>query len=138
MESSFKKARVNVSEVLHEAFLVTAAPWCRFQTVARMARERSSDGNTSSGSQSHLVHLEETRSARLCPAVTVRARGQKTKGKALPRILLVRWRLLVLWFLDTLIEMCCTFAETHQQHVVKPSMSCWLSVPTRDEKSEFC
>ena len=46
-----------------------------------MAGERSRDGNTSSGSQSHLAYGEETRFARPCHAVTVCARGQN-EGKS--------------------------------------------------------
>ena len=46
-----------------------------------MARKRSSDGNTSTGSQSHLAHVEETSFARSRDAVTIRARGQN-EGKS--------------------------------------------------------
>ena len=102
--------------------------------MERMAGECSSSGNTSSGSQSHLAHAEETRFARSRVAVTVCARKQKRKAKAQPIILQTRGHLLVLCSLDTLIQMCWTFAETHQPLVAKPVMSCWLSVPVRDEK----
>ena len=47
-----------------------------------MAGKRSSVGNTSNGSQSHLAHAEETRFARSLDAVTFCARRQKHEGKS--------------------------------------------------------
>ena len=67
--------------------------------MERMEGKRSSDGNTSSGSESHLAHVEETRFARSRDAVTVRARGE-TKAKAPPRIIQTRRHLPVMRFLE--------------------------------------
>ena len=77
-----------------------------------MAGKRSSNGNTSTGSQSHLAHAEETGFARPCHAVTIYTGRQKTKAKAQPRILWTRRHLLVLWFLDMPIQMCWTFGDS--------------------------
>ena len=49
--------------------------------MQRVARERSSDGDPSSGSQSHLAHAEETGFARSRDAVAVCARRQN-EGKS--------------------------------------------------------
>ena len=82
MELRLKKARTNVSELLHDAFLAKAArskekQWHGLngrekllflepcQTMECMAGKRSSDGKTSSGSQSHLAHAEHRRTAPL-------------------------------------------------------------------------
>ena len=45
---------------------------------------------------------------------------------------------LVSWFLDTQIQICWTFGETDQPLVVQPLVSCWPSVPIRDEQSGHC
>ena len=86
--------RVNLSELLHVAFLAKAARSKEklslglngreklsfleavFQAVECMAGKRSSAGNTSGGSQSHLPNSEETRFAKSCDAV------DKNEGKS--------------------------------------------------------
>ena len=102
-----------------------------------MAGKCSSDGNSSRWSQSHLAYAEETRFARPCHAVTVCALLTTTRARAQPRIQWTRKHPLALWFPDMPIQMCWTFAETHQPLVAMPSLSFWPLVPARDEKSGF-
>ena len=144
IESRLKKARVNVSELLHDAFLVKSARSKEKRWHALKGHEKllfldavSKQWNSWQENAAATVippaeakviwrTPEETRFARSRDAVAVCARRQGCKEKALSRIRWIRKLPLVSWFLDTLIQMCWTFAEIHRQRVVKPSMSSWL------------
>ena len=81
-------------------------------------------------SKCHLAKSEETRFARSCDAVTVCSRGQKRRSKHR-----IRRHLLVSWFLDTHIQQCRTFGETHQPLVVEAiSVLLAISASTGREK----
>ena len=144
----------NVSELRHDAFL------------AKAARSKEKQLHGPNGSEK-LVFLEavskhwnawqENAAATVIPPTeakviwrTLTKQGlqhrvlqsrfllvDKIEGKAQPRILWTRSHLVVSWFLEMLIQVWWTVAETRQPLVAKPSMSCWLSVPTKDEKSWF-
>ena len=79
-----------------------------------------------------MALAEETRFARSRDAVRVCARRQN-KGKSTAENPLDTKASAVLWFLDMPIQMCWTFAK--KPLAAKPLMSCWLSVPVRDEKN---
>ena len=78
MEAKSKRARVDVSESLHDAFLAKAARSQEKQWHGVNGRERllfleavSKQWNAWLENQSHLVNTEETRFGRSCDAVTV-------------------------------------------------------------------
>ena len=153
MDSRLKKARANVSELLHDAFLVKAGRSKEKQWHGLNGREK-------------LLFLEavskqwnawqENAAATVIPPAearviwrTLRKQGlqervmqsrfvlvDKNEGKSTaenPLDTKTSARIVVPGYADP--DVLWTFAETHQPLVAKPSMSCWLSVPVKEEKN---
>ena len=97
-----------------------------------VAGKRSSNGNTSGGSQSHLANTEEKRFARSCDAVADCSRGQKNKGKSTaekPSDTKSSARIVVPGHADpAVLDFRRDFPTTCREAI-------WLSVPARDEQS---
>ena len=128
-ESKSKRARVNVSELLHDAFLAKAARSEEKQWHGLNGRDKLLFLDAVSKQWSAR---QENAAATLIPPAeakviwrTLRKQGlqgrvmqsrfvlvDKTKVKAQLRILWTRNPPLVSWFLKTQIQMCWTFGET--------------------------
>ena len=143
---SQKKARVNVSELSHDAFLAEAARSKEKQWLGLHGREKQLFLEAAS-KQWNAWH-ENAATMAVPPAEakviwrTLRKQGlqdrvlqsrfvlvDKNEGKSHLRIFWIRRHLLVSWFLDSQIQMCSTFGETHQLLVVKPPASSRPPVP---------
>ena len=151
MESRLKKARVNVSELLHDAFLVKAARskekqlhglnGCEkllfFEAVSKQwnAWQENAAASAILPAEAKVIWRTLKKQGLQDRIMQSRLVLVDNEGKGTAEI---RRHPRALWFLDTPMRTCWTFAETRQPLVLRPSMSCWLLVPVRDEKSGFC